>query len=190
MRGGIGLTEAQLLAAEPDLEQSPIFHRDLAQELGPGVAPAPVTAEKQKGAPFDIGSAFGWHLDTDHSGLRAARDAVGAAGSKVTIVHLDTGYDPNHLALPRNLAPRERQRNFVENNGSAADQTPAGGLLTNRGHGTGTIGILAGGPVSGLTAALPIPTGFGDLGGAPEARTVPVRIADPVVKFSTSTVSP
>ena len=62
-------------------------------------------------------------------------------------------------------------------------------MLTNRGHGTGTIGILAGGDTRGLRSEPAIPDGFGALGGAPAAKVVPVRIANSVVHFWTSTVA-
>ena len=69
------------------------------------------------------------------------------------------------------------------------DRTPTTGLLKNRGHGTGTIGILAGGDANLLTSGLAIAPNFGPIGGAPLARVVPVRIADSVVHFWTSTVA-
>ncbi|TPE49247.1 S8 family serine peptidase [Amaricoccus solimangrovi] len=182
VRDGLGVADAAVLAAEPDLEQ--VWPGEPARAAF-GAAGGP---EGQKGAPFDLGPGFGWHLDDAHSGLRAAREAVGAAGAGITIVHLDTGYDPAHRALPRNL-DTARARNFVEGTNSAVDMAPASGVLTNRGHGTGTIGLLAGGDTRGLRSDPAIPNGFGPLGGAPEARVVPVRIANSVVHFWTSTVA-
>ena len=84
-----------------------------------------------------------------------------------------------------------RDRNFVDSDRphDATDTTPASGLLTNRGHGTGTLGILAGADVSGLVSAEPIPADFGQLGGSPAAHVVPVRIANSVVHFWTSSVA-
>jgi hypothetical protein len=110
-------------------------------------------------------------------------------GNGITIVHLDTGYDPTHRTVPPNL-DHARQRNFVEaaHAGDATDRTPERALLTQRGHGTGTLGILAGGPLAGLRAAEPVPA-QGFLGGAPGASIVPVRIADSVVHFWTSAVA-
>ncbi len=71
----------------------------------------------------------------------------------------------------------------------ATDMTPTDGFLTNRGHGTGTIGILAGGDAAALVSGETIPSGFGMIGGIPGARVVPVRIANRVVHFFTSTVA-
>ncbi|MFZ1426566.1 MAG: hypothetical protein WAS21_07340, partial [Geminicoccaceae bacterium] len=96
LRQGLGLGEAQLLAVEPDLEQAWLWSQPSAtgpigRELTGADRCAP---EGQKGAPFDQGPGFGWHLDQPYAGLRAARDAVGGAAGNITIVHLDTGYDP------------------------------------------------------------------------------------------------
>ena len=186
VREGLGVAGADVLAAEPELEQSwPLPPQ--ARTAGFAAADSPAG---QRSGPYDIGASFGWHLDGDHTDLRAARDKIGADGKGVTIVHLDTGYDPGHGALPRNL-DRARQRNFVDAGrpNDATDDTPASGVLTNRGHGTGTIGLLAGGATAGLRSEPAIPAGFGDLGGAPEAQVVPVRIANSVVHFWTSTVA-
>ena len=195
LRDGLGLQPSQILAAEPDLEQgwtwppNPENERFAAGSLLRSCVP-----DQQKGPPFDMGDSFGWHLDDRHSGLRLARQAVGAASRVITIVHLDTGYDQGHSALPDNL-DLARARNFVERgeagpNTNAVDQTPETGLLKNRGHGTGTIGILAGGDASGLVSVSGLqPSSFGPIGGAPEATVVPVRIANSVVNFWTSTVA-
>lgn len=192
LRQGLGMAATEILAVEPDLEQGWVWPPPAATALGGRELTAAdrCAPEGQKGAPFDQGPGFGWHLELPHSGLRAARDAVGAAAGNVMIVHLDTGYDPTHAALPTGL-DRERQRNFVDSDrpNDATDTTPASGLLTNRGHGTGTLGILAGADVSGLVSAEPIPVNFGQLGGSPAARVVPVRIANSVVHFWTSSVA-
>ena len=115
---------------------------------------ADCTPEGQKGGKYDEGDGFGWHLADTASGLRAARETVGGAAGNITIVHLDTGYDPDHVALPTGV-DRDRQRNFIdgEDSNDAADHPPRGGALQNRGHGTGTIGILAGGDANGLEIA-------------------------------------
>lgn len=184
LRGGLGLAGPTIVAVEPDLRQGwPSDHAGPGG-LGLGAAERPCIAEGEKGAPFQMGGRFGWHLDAQHSGLRAARERVGAAGSTVTIVHLDTGYDPGHHGLPRNL-DHTRERNLVEGQGPAHDLAPPSGILTSRGHGTGTIGILAGQDV-GAMAGDP---NFGDLGGTPHATVVPVRVADSVVHFWTSAVA-
>lgn len=187
---GLGVAGAEVAAAEPDLEQGWTWR---GSEADPFAAAAPAAEvckpDGQKGEPYDEGPGFGWHLEEAYSTLRAARDRVGEAQKGIVIAHLDTGYDKEHAALPENLAGEELQRNFVEGGNSAVDQTPSSGLLVNRGHGTGTLGILAGGMADPLISGESIPQGFGPLGGAPLARVVPVRIANSVVHFSTSSVA-
>jgi subtilisin family serine protease len=59
-------------------------------------------------------------------------------------------------------------------------------LVRSRGHGTGTLSLLAGNLLDGTVPGF---AGFKDfLGGAPGAQIVPVRIADWVVRFSTGTM--
>jgi hypothetical protein len=54
-------------------------------------------------------------------------------------------------------------------------------LLDNSGHGTGTLGVLAGGPTGGTPEVA--------LGGAAEAEVLPVRISDRVVLLRTSALA-
>lgn len=178
LAGGYAVDSAGVLAAEPDFAQS---------------WDAPPSPDKQKCRPepqsADGGRAVGpgpaWHLGDDYSGLAAARARVpDSAQARVTVAHLDTGYDPQHSARPRNVWT-DKERNFTDEGddpNSAVDITPDGLRLLNRGHGTGTIGILAGGEM-----ALP---GGGSilLGGAPGVRVLPIRIGNSVVRFSTSSM--
>lgn len=99
--------------------------------------------------------------------------------NRTRIAHIDTGYDPAHLARPGRIL-HDLERNFVNDDGSpnsAADPN-RGFLFDNSGHGTGTIGILA---------APSVPqNGNQPYGGAPDADIVPLRIANSVVLFFTS----
>lgn len=177
LAGGYAADSAGVLAAEPDFAQS---------------WDAPPAPDKQKCRPEPqsagggraVGPGPAWHLGDDYSGLAAARARVPDSDqARVTVAHLDTGYDPRHAARPRNVWT-DRQRNFTGEGApdSAVDLTPAEGLLRNRGHGTGTIGILAGGEA-------PLPGGGSLLlGGAPGVRVLPVRIGNSVVRFSTSSM--
>jgi hypothetical protein len=90
----------------------------------------------------------------------------------VRVAHIDTGYDPGHRTLPAGLRA-DLQRNFIlgENPHSAVDTTS--GHLTNPGHGTGTLSILAG----------------KGMGAAPGVEVVPIRVADRVVLFRNSAVA-
>jgi len=183
----------QVLTAEPDLDQS--WLPDL-----PAVGPAPALAARaadrtapddQSGRPYAKGPRPAWHLDDDYSQLRAARAEIGAGPSNIKIVHLDTGFDSKHKACPPNIVTQE-QRNFVDADrpNNAEDETPTSGILTNRGHGTGTIGILAGPQVTGVRPTQSGASLEGEtLGGAPMMRIVPVRIANSVVHFGTGAVA-
>lgn len=124
---------------------------------------------------------FAWFLDDEFSQLRSARDAAGG-GEGVRIAHLDTGYDENHDARPARLRA-DLQRNLVDGEAAGDARDPGRdelGPFDNPGHGTGTLGLLAGGRVAPL----------GDfLGGAPGAEVVPVRIAKSVVLLRTSALA-
>jgi hypothetical protein len=163
--------------AEPDLEQQWRFGAEAQQALALGATcdqPAPPNPK----LPFDPNDFF-WFRDANHSQLGAARDQAGdpGVGKRVRIAHLDTGYDPLHLSLPKFLR-RDLQKNFVDANfpNDATDRTS--GVFTNLGHGTGTIGLLAGATAESLV-----------LGGAPNAEVVPVRVANSVVLFRNSAIA-
>jgi hypothetical protein len=182
----------QVLAAEPDLEQA--WLPDPTDGNRPAMAAREADRTKpddELGPPYAPGPRPNWHIDDDFSQLGAARREIGDAPSPIKIVHLDTGYDPNHKACPAHIV-REEERNFVDPSrpDNAEDDTPTSGVLLNRGHGTGTIGILAGSQVTGLINTVSGKSLNGEvLGGAPMMKIVPVRIADRVFHFGTSTVA-
>ncbi|MFN7175975.1 MAG: S8 family serine peptidase, partial [Thermaurantiacus sp.] len=172
MRRGLGFAGADLLAAEPDMRQQ--WHE---AELSPEAFAASEDCSRHVPQSTAGGRAAGpaprWHLADGFSGLGTARTAVSAALQRAVIVaHLDTGYDPHHPANRVRRHPAERS--FVSGDpdpASAADLT-RGGVNTNRGHGTGTLGILA----------------AADFGGAPHATILPIRVAEGVVRFTTSSL--
>ena len=166
MRMGFALGSGDLLAAEPDFEQQWVS----------GPLATRCVAEPQDGSGGRVlGPGARWHLGPDFSGLTDAQARVPREDQeRVIVAHLDTGYDPDHQFGPAKIALG--QRNFVKGEGkpdSAVDVTPPGGMLRNRGHGTGTIGILAG----------------REIGGAPDVSVLPLRIADSVVRFRTGTMA-
>ncbi|MGF1550743.1 MAG: S8/S53 family peptidase, partial [Sphingomonadaceae bacterium] len=179
MARGFAADGNEVLAAEPDMaEQWPMWERETE-------APCQRAGQSGKGGKA-VGKPEGWHLRDEFSGLRSARGEVSAEDqAKVTVVHLDTGYDPQHVTCPRNI-DAGRQRNFTREGkpDSAIDVTPTGGLLNSRGHGPGTIGILA-----GAEPAAPIGGYDDEIGGAPDVAVIPVRIANSVVRLSTGTVA-
>jgi hypothetical protein len=179
----LGVAPSDVLFAEPDLLHT-IYDNPLAVMTNGGLAavgqdcqPLPQDASNGKAMkPTD-----GWHLGDDFSQLRSAQQSVQFSDDplpRTRIAHLDTGYFPKHVTVPKHLR-RDLERNFVERNGgsSAADPDNKRLILDNSGHGTGTLSILAGATVDFLN---------GPMGAAPDADIVPLRIADSVVLLRTS----
>jgi hypothetical protein len=179
----IGLDESSILFAEPDLPQS--FPTE--NEANPGgnafaLMPATGTFSDQKNGDRPQGPGFAWHLGDNYSQLAKARDSVAFQDRRTRIAHIDTGYDPTHSARPVRIL-HDLEHNFVDSDGnpnSAADPN-RGFIFDQSGHGTGTIGLLAG-------QAIP-QNNNQPIGGAPEADIVPLRIANSVVMFWTSAFS-
>ncbi len=124
-------------------------------------------------------NSFAWHLEDTFSELRKARDLVSFSDPRTRIAHLDTGYFRGHDCKPKYVATH-LERNFVRSDGASSDASDPDNwkfIIDNSGHGTGTIGILAGGSATNHGNEI--------LGGAPDAEVVPLRIADRVVLFRT-----
>jgi hypothetical protein len=175
----LGIAEEDILFAEPDWVHGEAFRVDSEGNGTCASVPQDASHSKAVGPPGE----FAWHLGDSYSQLAAARDAVQFAGPRVRIGHLDTGYDHQHETLPKHLL-RGLGRSFVDadrHQSSGEDPDNQAFLLDNSGHGTGTLGILAGGPVAAGHDVL--------LGGAPEAEVVPVRISDRVVLLRTSALA-
>ena len=137
-----------------------------------------------------LGPGLAWNFAEDFSQFNAARQRVGNKLAAVTIAHLDTGFDPDHITRPANLAAKSLHRNFVDDGfpfDDAVDHTPEGfQFARNRGHGTGTLSLLAGNRLDGSAPGWP---NFNDyVGAAPTATVIPVRIADWVVRFETASM--
>ena len=180
----LGIASSDVLFAEPDLVHD-IYRGQHEVPAGPFAVGEQCGPEAQTdaGGRAKGPDTFGWHLDNNHTQLGAARAAVTFAEPRTRIAHIDTGYDRGHGARPEHIN-HDLERNFVGRDGTPRDaQDPDNDafLLDNSGHGTGTIGILAGGKAAD----------FGDvyLGGAPGAEIVPLRIADRVVLFYTSSLA-
>lgn len=180
--GQLGIDESAVLFAEPDLAQSfpdtnekNLDGSPFAVDFGCGSIPGQDdTGGKAKGP-----DKFGWHLDDEFTQLRKARDEVRFSDPRTRIAHIDTGYDRGHEAQPEHLL-QELERSFVNGDSdptSANDPHSGNAFPDNSGHGTGTIGILAGGRVTPLNDYL---------GGAPHADVLPLRISNSVVLFFTS----
>ena len=124
----------------------------------------------------------GWHLAEGFTGFEKVR-AI-ATGNGVRIAHLDTGYWPPQVSTPRHIR-RDLGYNFYENNTNTTDPG-TGGLLRNPGHGTATLAIVSGNTVDLIYQGKQY---TGDLGGAPDAEVVPVRIGPSVIHFFSSAMA-
>jgi len=125
-----------------------------------------------------------WHLGDAFSQLKSAREAVAGLEYTIRIGHLDTGYDLTHSVIPMRVRTNKLQRNFVDGENKMDAHDPrTSGTFRMPGHGTGTLGILAGNKIR-LNTDDGI---FNDyLGGAPFAEVVCCRIASSVVLLKTS----
>src|SRR5262249_50121709 len=120
---------------------------------------------------------FAWHLGNEFTQLGDARQAVTFSDPRTRIAHIDTGYWPKQVAKPERII---LEHSFVEGDpdSTKAQARLAINLLPEKlDHGTGTIGILAGGRV---------PDSKDYLGGAPHADIVTLRIANSVIMFKVS----
>jgi hypothetical protein len=126
---------------EPDIGVQWDYRNRVTATLG--AAPGDLCQYNDQSGDFPKGQGFAWHLKL--SQLKAARDQVAANPAKVRIGILDTGFDPNHQARPEKLL-LDLQRNFVDDGRPIDDASDPyeRGPFKNPGHGTGTIGLLAG----------------------------------------------
>ncbi|MGD9752054.1 MAG: S8 family serine peptidase, partial [Acidimicrobiia bacterium] len=176
----LGIDESDVLFVEPDLVHS--IYRDAEEDWAGGLALGadcrPIAQDAGSGK--RIGEGFAWHLNATHSQLSRARSSVAFSEPRTTIAHLDTGWS-RHETEPAHL-DKVRQRNFVDATarGNAEDPDNDVFLVDNSGHGTGTLSILAGASVTSENRVL---------GGAPEARVVPIRVADRVILLRTSSLA-
>jgi hypothetical protein len=182
---GLALGPDTSVLVEPDLIQQ----WPLPPEATSGLAAAdPCAFHDQDASLPKVPGHFAWHLEGGFTDLAKARALAGQAANQgpIRIAHLDTGYDPGHATRPAHLRT-DLQRNFMDD-GAAGDAHDPGatGLLKNPGHGTGTLGILAGNKFSPSLGGYQ----FNDfIGGAPEAEIVPVRVGKSVVQLYTSSVA-
>jgi subtilisin family serine protease len=121
-----------------------------------------------------------WHRNDRHGQFNRALAVLTppTAATRVRVAHLDTGFDPDHQSLPAHIE-RDLQRNFVDPDRPNDAHDDSSGALNNLGHGTGTLSILAGQGATGLT----------EMGAAPFANVVPIRVADRVVLFYNSAIA-
>lgn len=178
LREGLGIAGAPAVEfAEPDLPQHWRMRDDTDLRLK---LSASCDSPEQQDLDFPGETDPFWFRDAQHAQFDAALNKIGgpSIAPKVRIAHFDTGFDASHTTLPDRLRA-DLARNFVDPEYPTDATDGSDGLLNNLGHGTGTLGILAGSAARGGTA----------LGGAPFAEVVPVRVANRVVLFYTSAIA-
>ncbi|MDQ3487391.1 MAG: S8 family serine peptidase [Acidobacteriota bacterium] len=180
-----GLAPGAPVLIEPDLEQEWPYENPSTRDPGSLAADACVFNDQRTDLPHVRGS-FSWHLDDDRTQLRQARRSLTGSAVRVRIAHLDTGFDEHHDSRPDHLR-LDLQRNFVDDQPANDARDPgARGFVKNPGHGTGTLGILAGRRFRYNGGGY----AFDDeLGGAPGAEIVPVRVGKSVVQLFTSNIA-
>lgn len=175
MTTGLGVAGVDAVEfAEPDIEQRWIFGTE-AQHAFAAAGSCDKATEADSRLP--VGDGNFWFRDAAHSQLQLARDEVGQPGKRVRIAHLDTGYDPEHSTLPEFLR-KDLQKNFADDGQPNDASDHSEGAFNNFGHGTGTLGILAGATIEGAP-----------LGGAAFLDVIPVRVANSVVLFRNSAIA-
>jgi subtilisin family serine protease len=134
---------------------------------------------------------FSWHLDDAHSQLKRANELVfpeiqhqdfpSDNARMVKIAHIDTGYLPNHPALPVNLDPAAAT--FTDDSilEGATDFDLSFSLAEQQGHGNGTLAILAGGKIRDEDTDGEFRGFFGAI---PFARVLSLKINDTVAILS------
>lgn len=118
-----------------------------------------------------------WHLDVIKA--QGAWNVVGGrekAGEGITVAHLDTGYTDHDVIVAMKAQDRldtKRAYDFVDRKTDAQDPKPDA-LWRMPGHGTGTLGILAGNDAANNY-----------FGVAPGVNVLPVRIGRSVIHIRT-----
>jgi hypothetical protein len=185
----LGVSDSDVLFAEPDMVRPDAFPD--TNETGAarggfaaGEQCANTPQDGRHGKRKGPDGVFAWHLGDDYTQLASARAAVTFTDPRTRVAHIDTGYYRSHDTVPERVL-RRLERSFVEGDADAASAEDPDNrrlLLDNSGHGTGTLGILAGGRT---------PADFGGdyLGGAPQAEVLPLRVSDSVVLVRTSALA-
>ena len=174
---------------EPDFLQA--FHID--KKLGTEPAKTDVKSFRNRNSDINYDKDWPphqnmiWHLDDAYSQLKSARESVQAIEQVIRIAHLDTGYSLTHFTVPDNVKANQWQRNFVDGEPVDDAHDPLkDGFLKMPGHGTATLGLLAGNKIKA-------PSGNGEfndyLGGAWFAEVICCRIASTVVLLKTSALA-
>ena len=100
--------------------RAPLPNRNLGMRSG-----GPQPQDSARGYVGDKNDNY-WFRNSNHGQFDVALMATGGSGQGVRIAHLDTGYDPKHKSVPKNVRA-DLARNFVdaESPKDAADRSTA-----------------------------------------------------------------
>ncbi|WP_027377313.1 S8 family peptidase [Kaistella palustris] len=135
--------------------------------------------------PGEMEDRFVWHLTDKFSGFKKANAKLleKIPNPWIKVAHIDTGYQPGHPALPKNLNV-EKGRSFIKGEeGKPAVDKASGTSLEQDGHGTATMTLLAGNTVKKTDTA---DNYEGFVGAAPFVELIPLRISETVALIQTS----
>ena len=167
----------EIMAVEPDVVQG-WDYRDGTGDRGMAASAAPVCAfddqEPGRAGRRSLPGVVAWNAGAAFSQFAAARAKVGAKQGKITDRPSRYRLRPGASHPAGRTVSAHLQRNFVDG-GPARTMPPTGrrpaSLISNRGHGTGTLSLLAGNKLDGTSPGWP---GFADfVGGAPLAQDHP-----------------
>lgn len=171
-----------------------------AETSGPEIPTVTIAARPSKVWPIPKGkdglSNPFWHLDTEHSQLKDAREYVESHSNTspecIRIGILDNGFDASHVVMPKAPQmvdlPEGNAVSLLLNEGDNAPIASPGAIRAH--HGTGTMSLLAGGRVR----VVEVKNGKTNqtveyVGAAPNSTIVPVRIAPWVFSLSTANLA-
>ncbi len=142
-----------------------------------------------------------WYQDEKHSQLAKARDMARLSGNSrsIRIGILDTGFDSRNKGIPANIKD-EISADIIQELRHDRDACSTGNYRVDRskpgqtsptfsGHGTGTLGILAGRKVKLTDPGGRFAPGTYEIGAAPDAEIHPVRIAPWVASLSSANLA-
>ncbi|MBD8018247.1 S8 family peptidase [Kaistella pullorum] len=135
--------------------------------------------------PDDGTDRFVWHLTDKYSEFFKANKRLleKVKDPWIKVGHIDTGFQPDHPALPKNLM-KDKSRSFIKGEeGKQAIDVASGTKLEQDGHGTATMILLAGGSVGNSHTS---DNYSGVVGAAPFAEIISMRISETVALIQTS----
>lgn len=129
-----------------------------------------------------------WYQGKGFSQIAQARKSVPGRGAGIKIGILDNGFDNGHVGIPGRVVSELEGDAYAGMSRSAGLESAVAPGCLRSGHGTGTIGILAGRNIE-LIGQDGRSIGTTELGALPNAEVVQVRIAPFVASLTTANLA-